>query len=304
LVKNEIRTIGQCLDCIFDQIIDSEIEVIAIDSGSTDGTLNVLKKYDIKLIEIAPKDFQHGRTRNLGASAASGNIISFITADAVPASRSWLRSLSAPLLENDTIAAAYGRQLPRKDASYNTIKALEKIYPATPLVKQKADLSILGLRTYHMTNVNSAYIKSVWESTRFPEDLIACEDVGIAKRILEKGYRIAYVPEAAVLHSHNYSVGNILKRYFDIGVAYKRMGLLGAGSENLKITKRGKEHAFSEMRYALHDQGFLECANSFLLNLTKFIGLILGQHEQFIPKALKKTFSLYSNFWDLSKSKT
>ena len=298
-VKNEAPTIGLCLESVFSQELQGELEVVVIDSGSTDGTLDIVKKFDVRLMEIPAREFQHARTRNHGASITTGEILVFLSADAVPISSSWLSNLTAPLRGNDGIAASYGRQVPRDNASYNTKRALAKIYPDEPLVKRIEDLPRLGLRTYHFSNANSAYLKSVWEQVRFAENLIVCEDVDTARSILEKGYAIAYVPGAAVRHSHNYGLQRTLKRYFDIGVSYQRMGLFRGGDVGRGIVESGLKHAAAEAKGALREGGIGTFFTSTALNAVKYLGLSLGRVERAIPKPIKKKLSLYSNFWDL-----
>jgi len=298
-VKNEASTISHCLESVFSQELQCELEVLVIDSGSTDGTLDLVKKFNVKLMEIPAREFQHARTRNLGASITTGDILVFLSADAVPISRSWLSNLTAPLHGNDGIAASYGRQVPRDGASYNTKTALANIYPDEPLVKRIEDLPKLGLRTYHFSNANSAYLRSVWEQVQFAENLIVCEDVDTARSILEKGFAIAYVPSAAVRHSHNYGLRRTLKRYFDIGVSYQRMGLFRAGNVGRGIAKGGLQHAVAEAKGALREGGIGTLFTSTALNAAKYLGLSLGRVENKIPKPIKKKLSLYSNFWDL-----
>jgi len=295
-VKNEALTIGACLERVFDQRNGSELEVVVIDSGSTDGTLEILKKFDIKLTQIPPHEFHHGRTRNLGASLASGHILVLLTADAVPSSSDWLSNLTAPLLTNTGIAASYGRQIPKDDASYTIKASLATIYPDEPMVKRLSDLPTTGLRTYHFSNVCSAFLKEVWQEVRFPEDLGICEDVGIAKRILEKGYLIAYVPTAVVRHSHNYGVQETLRRYFDIGVAFRRMGIIGNGSKGVGLVTGGMKHVVSVAKSAMREGGIGTCATTIAMNAAKSVGLALGRIEPVIPMPIKKRISLYSVF--------
>jgi len=300
LVKNEAANIGDCLERVMGQQLTGDLEVIVIDSGSTDGTLDIVKGFDVQLTEIPAREFQHGRTRNLGASLATGDVLAFLTADALPLSSKWLANLTEPLFSNQGIGATYGRQIPKDDASYKTKAALAKIYPEEALVKRIGDVPKLGMRAYHMTNVTSAYLRKVWEEIPFPENLIACEDVGIARAILEKGYAIAYVPTATVKHSHNYGLKLTFQRYFDIGSAYQRMGLFESkGHKGLGIIKTGMQHAAAEAKDAYSEGGIVMCLSSTALNTVKYIGFALGRLETTIPKPIKKQLSLYSGFWDL-----
>ena len=300
LTKNCCSTIGACLERVAGQCISGDLEVIVIDSGSTDGTLDIIRQFDVRLTEIPAQEFRHGRTRNFAASIATGDILAYLTQDALPLSSQWLASLTEPLLGNNEVAATYGRQIPREDASFNTRAALSKIYPDEPLVKRISDLPRLGLRAYHMTNATSAYRRKVLEEIRFREDLITCEDVAIAKEILEKGYAISYVPTAAVEHSHNYSMAQAFRRYFDNGASYQRLGLFhGDGKQGIGIVKLGLSHATAEARRALADGGIATFVNSTAINAAKYIGFTLGRVERTLPTWLKRL--IHCRIWQERK---
>ena len=113
--KNEASHIRACLDAIFSQDVDAPFEVILIDSGSTDGTPDIVAGYDVRLHQIRPEDFGHGRTRNLGARMSLAPVLVFLNADAAPTHSGWLRGLISEL-EPPKVAGAYGRQIARDDA--------------------------------------------------------------------------------------------------------------------------------------------------------------------------------------------
>jgi len=111
--KNAGAEFNKCLACISQQKTKHKYEVIVIDSGSTDNTLNILTKYPVRLIKIAPEEFGHGKTRNLGARLAQGDYLVYITQDAIPATGNWLDRLIKDMRQDNQIAGAYSRNLPK-----------------------------------------------------------------------------------------------------------------------------------------------------------------------------------------------
>lgn len=116
-VKNGERYLDRVLKKVFSQNINSKLEVIIIDSGSQDSTLEIAGKYPVKVVEISAEEFGHGRTRNQGAQIASGEIIVFLNADAIPRDENWLKSLITNLKNGEKIAGAYSRIYPRADCN-------------------------------------------------------------------------------------------------------------------------------------------------------------------------------------------
>jgi rhamnosyltransferase len=185
-------------------------EVIAIDSGSTDDTVQTLRGHGVR-VEMAPAGtFNHGETRNTALSCAHGEFAVLIVQDAVPANRHWLAELIRPLLKDDRLAGTYARQKPWPDASRLTTHYLAKWAAATA---EPRTVGPLGSSEYHtmspadrhftcaFDNVCSCIRMAVWRAHPFKRTPIA-EDLEWAKEVLTSGYRLAYVPSAMVWHSH------------------------------------------------------------------------------------------------------
>lgn len=291
--KNGERYIGDVLHSIFDQDFEG-FEVIVVDSGSKDGTVEIAKRFPVQIIEIPPEEFDHGSTRNKMARLAKGDILVFLTQDAIPIGRGFLRKLVEPLKEK-VFAATYARQIPRPHAKPLERFLREYNYGPNPLVKSMDVLPLLKIRTFHFTNVASSYREDAfWEVGGFPDPCISNEDMIIAGRLILKGYKIKYVPEARVLHSHDYRAFVQLKRYFDIAVSL---------SENPDIKKyvpsgsEGIKYLFKALKFLIENHEFRWIPHAFFESFFKFLGFRLGLLEKYIPAFIKKRISLHSYYW-------
>lgn len=271
------------------------LEIIVIDSASEDRTTEIARGLGCTVITIDRAEFNHGGTRNLGAEASRGEVLVFLTQDALPVDNNLLQNLVAPLAANPEIAASFGRHIARSDAVPPERFARLFNYPDIPMIKGKEDLPRLGIKTFFFSNVCSAIKKSSFEAVdRFPERALTNEDMAIAAKLVLKGYKIAYVPEAAVWHSHNYSVPHYFRRYFDIGAFLsgneRLKGHSKAESEGLKFTKE-------QLLYLFRNNHYRWIPYSIALTLAKFIGYRLGQMEDKLPVRIKRSLSLQKNFW-------
>jgi rhamnosyltransferase len=217
---NGLSTLPDLLARLRGQQAKVEVEIIAVDSGSTDGTTDLLRTQVDRLIEIAPHQFNHGLTRNLGIEAARGELIVLLVQDAAPASPTWLDRLIAPFSTDEWLAGTFARQLPRPGASALTRRALSQWVaasevPRTISVQGRAAFEGLAPMDRFLTcvfdNVCACVRRSVWRHHPFRETPIA-EDLQWAKEVLLAGYSLGYVPEAAVFHSHERGAAYELRR--------------------------------------------------------------------------------------------
>lgn len=197
------------------------LEIIIIDSSSEDNTVDIAKRFCAKTIVTPRQTFDHGKTRNMAAMEAEGDILMFMTQDALPKDKSLIGNLTAPLQIHE-IAAAYGRQIPRPDASPLEAFTRQFNYPDVRIVKGIDDLTQYGIKTFFFSNVCSAIKKDLFLKVgMFPEGIRLNEDMMIAARLIIDGYKTAYVPDAMVFHSHNYSLLRQFIRYYNIGSSIK-----------------------------------------------------------------------------------
>jgi len=292
LTKNEERNIGSCLEAVYSQKNVGEFEVILVDSGSTDATVEIAKRFPIRIEQIHARDFHHARTRNFAASLGRGPILVNLSGDAIPASDVWLQNLVANF-EDAGVGAAYGRQLPKPGSTTERHATFDTVYGDQRIVKDPAHRNGLGYRFYHFSDVNSAIRRSVWERIPYPENLKMFEDLAIAKQILEGGWKIVYEPEAPVFHSHHYTAVQLFKRYFDIGYALKRLEIWDAPGTRTSMS-RDLRKLLSKQLTHVNGTGTRHRVDAAIgQNLAKSAGLLLGANQRFLPLALKRHLSSY-----------
>lgn len=269
-------------------------EIIVIDSSSSDTTVKIADSYGVKTKIIVKGNFDHGGTRNLAVTHAMGDIIVFLTQDALPEDKYFLENLIKPL-EKPEIAAAYGRQVPKVDAKPTERFTRFFNYPEAPLVKDKEDISEFGIKTFFFSNVCSAIRKREFEELGgFTEKVIMNEDMLLASKLILSGYKIAYVPEAKVIHSHNYSWRQQFKRYFDIGVFLRKNS---RSLEHVKAGNVGAEFLKEEIRYLLRNRAYRWVPYVIGETIAKYSGYKLGLHYAALPNPARKRISMHSNYW-------
>lgn len=289
---NAEKYICALLTSLKNQSIPCEITVI--DSSSSDNTTQIAWSYGVKTISIKHEDFDHGRTRNLSIGHTKGDIIVFLTQDALPANEYMIEYLIRPL-ENPEIAASYGRQTPYADASPAEKFARFFNYPLSPILKGFDSISGLGIKAFFMTNVCSAVRRREFEDFGgFPEKIIMNEDMILAAKLILRGYKIAYVPEAEVIHSHNYSWVQQFKRYFDIAVSLRDNAWI---LQYVKADREGTKFLKEEIRYLLESREYKWIPYAIGEAICKYSGYKLGLNYSVIPNSLRKRMSMHSHYW-------
>lgn len=222
--KDGAKTLPAVLHAIWQQRFAGGIEVIAVDSGSTDGSIDILRDRVDRFISVPADEFNHGLTRNRGVEAATGQLVVLLVQDAVPQGDQWLTALTAPLYTDPSVAGSFARQQAREDASHLTrryhrrwVAASADAFVAEPLTE--VEFAALSPEERHrrcvFDNVCSCIRRSVWETQPFAETSIA-EDLEWAKAALLAGHRLAYVPDAVVVHSHDRPVRYEFRRTRDL----------------------------------------------------------------------------------------
>lgn len=218
---------------VLGQDVAGEIEVLVIDSGSTDSTLDIVKRYpSVRLHEIPNTEFGHGKTRNLAAQLARGEFIAFLTHDAIPVSRQWLQELLAPFSLDEKIVAVMGKQIPRSGCfpllKYEIRGVFAGFGPdfGTTVFYHDAFVQsegVLNAISFY-SDVNSAARREFLTETIPYRDVRYAEDQLFGKDLIEAGYRKAYAGRAAVEHSNDLTRDEYRARIFDETVGLRQIG--------------------------------------------------------------------------------
>lgn len=189
-----------------------DIEVVLVDSGSTDRTIEIARHFDCRITYIKKEEFSFGRSLNVGCRAARGEFLTFISGHCVPCNSLWIEHLVAPL-ENECVYT-YGRQIGRDTTKFSEMQLFEKYFPAQSRIPQNG---------IFINNANSALRKEVWERFLFDEELTGCEDMFLARLIVNADLKLGYVAEAAVYHIHDERWQQVELRYEREAVALQRI---------------------------------------------------------------------------------
>ncbi len=250
---------------------------------------NPQDKYDNIIVRhVEKRDFDHGNTRNQGVSLSKADFFLMMTQDAFPRDKMLISSLSKAL-EDPQVAAAYGRQYPKTDCNLAERYARKFNYPNEPMRKTQGDVDRLGIKTYFCSNVCAMYRRDVFDKLGgFTKKTIFNEDMVYAGTACQKGYAICYVPEAGVIHSHNYTYMQQFHRNFDLGVSQTEHPEIFGG---LKSETEGKKMVKETIQHFRHiGKGYL-IPDYIIMCGFRFMGYKLGRNYKKLPKGLVRAFS-------------
>jgi rhamnosyltransferase len=302
-VKNAGRMMSRCLDSVFAQRYEPGYEVVVVDSGSTDGTLDVLSRYPVRLFTIPPEEFNHGGTRNYGASVARGEFIVFITQDAIPAGECWLSNLLAPFDLDPDIAGCFGRHVAHDDADPIDARSMDRHFS-----NFGPDLRIFRLDAEHeeehrrlewmydfFSDNNSSLRRRVWEEHPLPVVDMA-EDQHWAKMVMRLGYAKAYVPNAVVAHSHSYSPWQWARNWYDQHASYRDLDspvAMRGLSDSVRWFVRSSREDVAYLRHAAPGAplGLGQQLRAVANNAGRACGGYLGGNYPRVPRPIRRRLS-------------
>lgn len=268
-------------------------EIIVVDSSSTDSTLSIAKSYGVQTHVIPKHQFDHGGTRTFMGRLAKGDVLVYVTQDALPVDDTALPVLVSKMLANEQIGAAFGRQIPHRNATPFARHLREFNYPTQSHTRTIRDRERYGMKTIFCSNSFAAYRRKALEHVGwFKEGLLMGEDMYACAKMVKQGYHIAYVAEACVYHSHNYSWQQEFKRYFDLGAFLKKEQWIL--EEFGKAEGEGLRFIRSELSFVIQN-GFPHYVPISLLRATvKGLGYRLGHLHAYLPNRIIRWASMHS----------
>lgn len=222
----------EVIEACLAQKTNKTFELLVVDTGSSDETVTILKSFKddrIRLVEIPNSEFGHGKTRNYLAQIAKGDIMLYLTQDATPAHPKWLDEMLFPFSLNDTVAAVYGKQIPRPDCmplnKRDIINYFNSFGPDGSLMLHYHDKLVEGFppTVEFFSDVNSAVRRSVLLGDVPYRDVSYAEDQYLGRDVLAAGYIKAYAPYGSVVHSHSYPLEKYFRRMIDEYIALKKV---------------------------------------------------------------------------------
>lgn len=257
----------------------------------------LMEEFNSDIISVHPvlkKDFDHGATRHMGMGLSDAEFVLFMTHDAIPANKKLIEKLLISMTDPD-VAISYGRQLARKNS--DIIEKMTRIYnyPKKSCTKSKSDFEKLGIKTYFCSNVCAMYRKSVYESLGgFVQKTIFNEDMIMASKVINAGYKVAYCADAIVFHSHSYTCMQQFRRNFDLGVSQKQYDDIFG---NISSEKEGAGYA-GKIILALLRRGEILKAVYFVLQCVfKLAGYRLGINYDKLPKKIVLWCTMNKGYW-------
>lgn len=274
-----------------------DVDILVIDSSSSDNTIEIVKSFGVEYLVIPQSEFDHGGTRTLGAKECRGaEFLIFLTQDALPYDEHSLQNILLPF-KDQSVGAVCGRQVAYSDEGVFGRHLREFNYSAQSHVRSYSDRTQYGIKTPFLSNSFAAYRrKTLKEIGFFKDNLIFGEDMYVAAKMLQQGYKIAYQADAMVYHSHTYSYNQELKRYFDMGVFHTQESWLL--EEFGKAEGEGKRFVLDQIKF-LYKQYKLYLLPSMVIRTSfKLLGYKLGKNYKFLPQWIIQRLSMYTKWWN------
>jgi glycosyltransferase involved in cell wall biosynthesis len=210
---NEEAHLGKLLDGIQRQETTHAVEIILVDSGSTDNTVRIAERRGVRVLHIRPEEFSFGRALNLGCRHATGDVLLFASAHVYPVYTNWIERMLVPF-SDPTVALSYGRQIGNERSKFSEQRLFATWFPHQSNPDQRIPFC---------NNANAAIRRSVWESLPYDETLTGLEDLHWATTALQRGHKLAYEADAVIVHVHDETPRKVFNRYFREAMAFRRI---------------------------------------------------------------------------------
>lgn len=265
---NEQRYLEELLTEISKQSTNLyDIETVIVDSGSTDKTIETANKFGCRITYIKKDDFTFGRSLNYGCDYAKGDYLVFISGHCIPKNSSWIENLVAPL--ETGCSYTYGRQLGRDTTKFSERQLFKKYFPNESRIPQEG---------FFCNNANAAIKKEIWKEYQFDEELTGCEDMFLAKKLVEKGLYLGYVSNAEVFHIHDETWDKVQVRYEREAIALQKIlpEIHVSITDTIKYISVG---ILKDISAAFKQKVLLSEINSIVrFRLAQYIGAYKGNH--------------------------
>jgi rhamnosyltransferase len=290
---NGSKYISECVEAILDQELPHgyKLELLVIDSGSSDGTLEILQRYSDKLtlIEIPNSEFSHGGTRDKAAKLAKGEFILFLTQDATPYDRYWLINMVEPFFLNEKVGCVFGRQVPRRNAAVTIKREVATVFGALGAPDSLIIHRPKSLVDSHPTNSLNAFFSDANSAVRRKllvdevpfRHVNYAEDQALAEDMQNKGYLKAYVPLGAVWHSNEYTAREYYSRKFDEFIGLQESTGMKLAPSEKSLVFGWIRPAWADWKFTAHDTDYGPRSKIKWFSLAPFynIGLQLGKYR-------------------------
>lgn len=275
--------------------VPSRVKVI--DSSSKDDTQETAQEFNFEIEQIEQKDFDHGGTRSYALADIETELVVFLTQDALLEGKDAIANLVSVFDREPDVVCVYGRQLPHIDANPLAQHARYNSYKPNSYVTSLTDDFPAGFRKAFLSNSFSAYRVDFLRSIGgFPHHLILGEDSFVAAKALLESKKVAYVACAKVKHSHNYSITQEFKRYFDIGVFHSTQSWMI--NELGSIEGEGVKFSLDQLVYVCKTKKYHWLIPSLFTSMAKFIGYKLGKKHSLLGVGVSRKLSMYKSYWN------
>lgn len=294
-VLNGGPLLGQTLAAVGRQAVDAQVELLVADSGSTDGSRELAERAGATIIDIPRGQFSHGATRNLLAQRAGGSHVAFLTQDATPADERWLARLLEGFELDERVGLVFGPYRARPGASLMVQRELDEWFGSfAPDGQPRLDRGGEGGdRAAFFTDANGCVAREAWEQVPF-RPVSYAEDQMLARDLMSAGWAKTYHPAAAVIHSHDYSPAQLLRRSFDESRALREVRGHRAHGGPRRSALVVQRHVRDDLALARR-QGTSRVAlapRSLAHHGARTLGELLGSRADRLPERARRALSL------------